>query len=316
MSKTGKKKSMILPIVACILVAGVVGGTVYNRFFSSSSSSNSAETTTVRTYTLQKATYQDTISANGTVSSTNSTSVTSSLSYDVASIEVAVGDTVVEGQTIVTLDTTDLLTEIEREEKNYKEKVEQLRQDLDAATLNKNHAWNTYSEQKTKHDNGEITDAQFEEASDDFGAANQKLINAQYDYDNYVDTTLEDLYKKLEDCDVKATSSGTIVSLNATIGSPANSSGSSTAIATIADVNSLEVSVTLDEYDIQKVSKGMSAVITTDAVEGTFNGTVSATSISATTTGSGNQSSGYKVTVTFDEPNDSFLFGRCLSGSK
>lgn len=113
------------------------------------------------------------------------------------------------------------------------------------------------------------------------------------------DTQLEDLYENLNDCTVKATSSGTITSLNATVGSTVNNS----VIAVINDIQNLEVSTTVDEYDIQKISKGMKAVVSTDAVDGTFSATVTAVSLAST------DSSGFTVKVTLDESTSSLLIG-------
>jgi multidrug efflux pump subunit AcrA (membrane-fusion protein) len=163
------------------------------------------------------------------------------------------------------------------------------------------------------------------EAGRKFASANGEYIQAQSDYDEAVAAgyatdklkqTIEDYEEQISKCNVTATSSGTVVSLNATVGSPISTNST---IATIADTGDLKVSVSLDEYDIQKVTKGMKATVTTDAVDGTFNATVTSVSLatssssssssSSMSSSSSSSSSGYAVTVTLDEQTTKLLIG-------
>jgi HlyD family secretion protein len=64
---------------------------------------------------------------------------------------------------------------------------------------------------------------------------------------------------------VRAPAQGTVTSLLAVPGSPADPS---TPIATVADLNHLAVAVDLSEFDIAKVRRGQSAVIAIDALGG------------------------------------------------
>ena len=82
----------------------------------------------MRTTTLQKTTLTDSVSVNGTVASGTTASVTASESvktYKVTSVNVAVGDTVTQGQVIATLDTSDVEKQIESAQESYSDSVEQ-----------------------------------------------------------------------------------------------------------------------------------------------------------------------------------------------
>ncbi|MGE5602474.1 MAG: efflux RND transporter periplasmic adaptor subunit [Nitrososphaerales archaeon] len=95
---------------------------------------------------------------------------------------------------------------------------------------------------------------------------------------------------------------GTVTAINVKVGQTA----SGTAF-TIADLNSLEVVVSMSEVDVNQVKTGQSAEVTLDAVPDlTLKGTVTAVSPSGT------QSSGvvsYPVTVTLDKASDSVKTG-------
>lgn len=92
-------------------------------------------------------------------------------------------------------------------------------------------------------------------------------------YENYEDSstsdTLEDLQEQLENCNLKAETSGKITSLSAVVGNTVNGT-----VATIQDTDSLKISVTISESDINTVSLGMKCKIQSDATEGYISGTL------------------------------------------
>lgn len=82
---------------------------------------------------------------------------------------------------------------------------------------------------------------------------------------------LEQLYLQLENYTVTAPISGTITAVYAVEGSP-----SSGLLFIIEDIDDLEISTSLKEYDVNAVRVGMPAVIRTDAIDGAeFAGTLS-----------------------------------------
>ena len=104
--KSHKKSSIAIGL---ILLAGI-GFFIYRTV--SKKDTQTAATGGVRTVTLQKGTLYNSITATGTVESAEVSSVSTQLSYSVASVAVAVGDQVKKGDVICTLDTTDLEKEI------------------------------------------------------------------------------------------------------------------------------------------------------------------------------------------------------------
>ncbi len=78
---------------------------------------------------------------------------------------------------------------------------------------------------------------------------------------------LEDLYEDLDECSLKAETSGKVTALNVSVGdTPAG------VIATIQDTDSLIIKITIAEADINDVSLGMTCHITSDATEGNIRG--------------------------------------------
>lgn len=284
-----KKKPFIIAIILVLVLA--IGIFIFNG--KSKKTINVVASTPVRTVTLSKGNFETTVTANGKIASQTSVNITTTLNYKVATVEKEVGDYVNEGDTIITLDSSDIKKEIARLEKQDAEKLEQLQKNVQNAYDGKENAWADYQSAK---DAGQDTT----QAERQFASANGQYFEALETLNKGVeDTQLEDLYEDLNDCTVKATSSGTITSLNATVGSTVNNS----VIAVINDIQNLEVSTTVDEYDIQKISKGMKATVSTDAVDGTFSATVTAVSLASS------DSSGFTVKVTLDEPTSSLLIG-------
>lgn len=113
---------------------------------------------------------------------------------------------------------------------------------------------------------------------------------------------LEELQSQLEKCTLKAETSGKVTAVNATVGSVIEG-----AAATIQNTSSLKIAINIAEYDIDSVSEGMRAVITSDVIDGEINGTL--TQISPTASGGGSSSSTFAAEVTVDDENSGLLIG-------
>ncbi|MBQ6928952.1 MAG: HlyD family efflux transporter periplasmic adaptor subunit [Oscillospiraceae bacterium] len=101
-------------------------------------------------------------------------------------------------------------------------------------------------------------------------AAKEAMEQAYEAYeDSQTNDTLEDLQEQLENCNLKAETSGKVTNLNAVVGNTVNGT-----IATIQDTDSLKISVTVGEADINTVSVGMKCKIRSDATEGYISGTL------------------------------------------
>ncbi len=110
-----KKHKILSVLISCVLIVAVATGAL---FFVSRSKDKTASYSFIRTTVLAKGTIEDTISATGTVSSAKASNVSTQLNYTVREINVEVGDTVNEGDVILTLNTSELESRIEKEKEN------------------------------------------------------------------------------------------------------------------------------------------------------------------------------------------------------
>lgn len=136
--------------------------------------------TFVRTTTLEKTTLTDSVTVNGTVKAGQDASVTvadAAKLYKVATVNVKVGDAVKKGDVIATLDTTELLKQIEQAELSYSDT-------LKSAQTSYARAADDLTVEQVKHENTLIdlqanidaADKQLAEAQE-----NQKKAQANYD---------------------------------------------------------------------------------------------------------------------------------------
>ena len=290
---TPKKKKRWIWIVAA---AGVV---LLYSLYRAGQSKAAAPETVVRTYTIQKSSFKNTVTANGTVESQSETTVSTASTNTVASVNVEVGDMVQEGDVIATLDTADIMKNISKQDKANSDKLEQMAKDVQNKLDEKNYVWGQ------KPDDSVDQDSEIYKAwAHQFASANGAYFDALDDYNdaltNGVDNdTLSDLQEQLADCTIKATASGTITELDATVGARITNG----TVAVISDINHLQVSVMIDQYDIMKIAVGMKAEVTSDVVEGA---TFSATVISKSPVSTGK---GYEVVCALDDETDQLLIG-------
>lgn len=151
--------------------------------------------------------------------------------------------------------------------------------------------------------------AAWEQAEKQLEAASESLDTAKKNLDKSGSSdTLEDLQEQLTKCTLTAETSGTVTSLNATVGSICSDT-----VATIQDTNALKIAVTIQEYDVPNVSIGMKARITSDATDGEISGTltqISPTATAATGGQSSSSSSGtFSAEVSVDGASSGLLIG-------
>lgn len=104
LSKMKSKKFIVGAIVVVVLVA----------FFNPFKKGNS--TLSVQAFELKNQTLANTIQITGLIESADSSKVSSTLSYNVETVDVKVGDRVSKGQTLATIDTTTILLDIQKAE--------------------------------------------------------------------------------------------------------------------------------------------------------------------------------------------------------
>ncbi len=149
------------------------------------------------------------------------------------------------------------------------------------------------SEYVQKKSNVEKAEAALDQAEKSFESANENLNTALENLETSKKSdTLDELIEQKEECTLRAETSGTVTSINATVGSRINGTA-----AVIQDTEDLIISVTITEADINTVKNGMRVVITSDATESQIDGELMQLSSVASTQGMGSTSSTFSALV-------------------
>ena len=110
--------------------------------------------------------------------------------------------------------------------------------------------------------------------------------------------SLQNTLDQLDNYNITAPISGTVITKNAKLGDTVDTGASSSTLAVIYDMSQLVFDMAIDELDISSVAVGQTVEITADAIEGTtFTGVVDKVSVSGT---SQNGVTSYPVTVVID----------------
>lgn len=182
-------------IAAVLILAVTVAGLRYFRMRRPALPAAAQGGSYVRTVTLQKGNLDDSISASGTVESSDVSNVTTDLKYTVKTVNVQVGDMVEAGDVICTLDTESLEKSIEKAkealadsmaqaEKTYQKAQESLAEaqtktseaktDMDEAQSAKDDAWSAYDSACSKV-------SSFQTEADDAAARQENALSALND---------------------------------------------------------------------------------------------------------------------------------------
>ena len=189
----GRNKKAL--IAAVLILAVAVAGLWYFRMRRPALPAAAQGGSYVRTVTLQKGNLDDSISASGTVESSDVSNVTTDLKYTVKTVNVQVGDMVEAGDVICTLDTESLEKSIEKAkealadsmaqaEKTYQKAQESLAEaqtktseaktDMDEAQSAKDDAWSAYDSACSKV-------SSFQTEADDAAARQENALSALND---------------------------------------------------------------------------------------------------------------------------------------
>lgn len=182
-------------IAAVLILAVAVAGLWYFRMRRPALPAAAQGGSYVRTVTLQKGNLDDSISASGTVESSDVSNVTTDLKYTVKTVNVQVGDMVEAGDVICTLDTESLEKSIEKAkealadsmaqaEKTYQKAQESLAEaqtktseaktDMDEAQSAKDDAWSAYDSACSKV-------SSFQTEADDAAARQENALSTLND---------------------------------------------------------------------------------------------------------------------------------------
>lgn len=114
---------------------------------------------------------------------------------------------------------------------------------------------------------------------------------------------LQSSKKSLDDYNITAPISGTVITKTSKLGDKIDNSNSQTVMMVIADMSKMKFTISVDELDIAKIEIGQKAIVDADAIENkSFEGRV--TSVASEGTSSGDGVTTYEVEIVIDEPGE------------
>jgi macrolide-specific efflux system membrane fusion protein len=276
-------------IVAALVIAGLV---IFKPFASTAASA----TGTQLTGTVQQGTVSSTITASGAIAEARDVSADFAVSGTIASVDVAVGQTVTAGQTLGTLDTTDLQSTVNTDYTAYV----YASQDLTAAQAQPNAQVSSINQAKQSVAQ---TKATWVTAKENLAKATLTAPIA-----GLVIAVSGEVGGSSGSSSSSSSSSGG--STGAT-GATSSSSSSTSGFVTIADVSAYKVTANIAEADISNVTVGQVATVSFPALTG-VTATAKVTAVSPTATSS-NSVVTYATTITLDAIPDKVRLGQTAS---
>ena len=196
-----------------------------------------ASAAVVSTTKVTKGTIEVNVSGTGSLTPADKATVKSNDTGTIDKVNVAVGDKVKKGDVLATIKGADNADKIDNEKVNLESKILDL----------------------------EDTQLKFKTLTDDSSIESLKInLKKQQLSINQSRTTIAELQKEEEGSTITATISGTITAVSAAAGDSVNLSS---VIAEIANYDSLEIVVGIDELDISQVKLGQTAVVTVEALD-------------------------------------------------
>ena len=221
----------------------------------------SKETTFYKKETVNQKKLELSIEASGIIEAISSVEIKSKASGEILLLGAEVGDLVKKGSILGQID--------QRTPKNI---LDQAKSDLEASRVRLENAKSQYDRGKELHDNGSISDKDYEDIQESFAQAKSSVVRTEVSYEN--------AKIALDDTIVRSPVQGTIISRPVEVGqvisSPTSAVGGGTILMTMADLSKVRVRALVDEIDVGKVSIGQIVSIKVAAYrDKEFFGTVS-----------------------------------------
>ena len=239
----------------------------------------------VNTESLSKADIQEKLSLSGPVSGTQSQHVTSALHAKVKEILVKEGDKVTEGQLIAKLDTKDVeealeaaKTQVELAKANKEDATKNAKAEYAKVQTAYNNALLDFQRKSSLLESGDISQSEYEQAESVLKDAKASLgsfkvsggnVQVSESYDLQIKSAEEGLRKAqsaVDSAEIKAPISGTITRVNVEAGQFADNLLDGKPMFTVENLDQLELSISVSEYSIGKLSLGQKAIITADVL--------------------------------------------------
>ena len=219
------------------------------------------ETTFYKKETVNQKKLELSIEASGIIEAISSVEIKSKASGEILFLGAEVGDLVKKGSILGQID-----------QRTPKNTLDQARSDLDASRVRLENAKSQYDRGKELHENGSISDKDYEDIQESYAQAKSSVVRTEVSYEN--------AKIALDDTIVRSPVQGTVISRPVEVGqvisSPTSAVGGGTVLMTMADLAKVRVRALVDEIDVGKVSIGQTVSIKVAAYrDKEFFGTVS-----------------------------------------
>ena len=298
------KRTILNGSLGLVAIAAMVG--VY--FVINPPTASTASSATQLTTTVQQGAVSNTITASGATAAASEIAASFAVSGTIATVGVALGQTVAAGATLGTLDPAPLQRAVNEAQTQYNNALAGLSDAKAAlATATTASAQNPAQSDNNTKSAVRTAQAQVQTAADNLATAKANLAG----------TTLASPMAGLVvavNGTVGGSSSGSSSSSGASTGSAsATGSGSSSGFVTIADMSSMTVTANIAEADIASVVVGQVATVTFPAMTG-VSAKAKVTAIAPTATAS-NSVVTYATTITLDSIPQGLRLGQTASVS-
>jgi HlyD family secretion protein len=291
-----KKKKKLILIVGGIAVVVIL---IVLNLTMSTSNAVSVQADTVKARDLVEI-----VSASGRIQPQTKVDITSQINGEIIGLFVREGDYVKAGDLLVVLDTIQLRSNVDQALfalNESKARLEGAQSDLEQAQEEYERQKRLYADDLTSETVYKNAKYAYLRAKSTYEAAKAQAQRAQAEYEKQLDN--------LRKAKIVAPMSGIITFLDCEVGEIAAAQTAFTqgkTLMTIANLDVFEVEVEVDETEITKVEVGQEADIEVDAFpDTTFKGKVVEIGNTAIVSGLGtqDQSTNFKVKVTFTDPN-------------
>lgn len=238
---------------------------------------------TVTTVPLETGDVTAVLTLTGPVSGTASADVVSNLHAEVLNIAVKEGDRVEKGQSLATIDSSDVQKAVDIAENSYALAVSEYDKSIRDVQSNYEKAIQDYNTAKLNYDRnqvlfnaGDIASSEIEAAGnsmrdakrivDSFTVANGRAVPDK-SYELRVKSAQYELEQKrtdLENTEVKSPIAGTVVRVNSKVGQFADKPEDEKPMFIVEDLDNLEMEIAVSEYSVGRVKVGQKAQITAD----------------------------------------------------
>ena len=261
---TSKKRTILIVIGAVVLLAIIVIANL---------SSSTGNIQSVQAEKVKKGEIVSEVTATGNVQARTTVKVSADVSAKITDLPVEEGDLVKKGDVLVRLDPTRYQAAVGQAEASLAS-AKAAEKRAEASLLE---AEQTHRRNKEMFEGKLISEETYIQIQTNWEVAKANLESAQYNTKQQK-AVLEEVRDNFAKTTITSPIDGTVVSLNAEVGEivmigTMNNAG--TVIMTVADLNTIEVEVEVDETDVARVKVGQESKLSVDAFpDTTFKGVV------------------------------------------